>query len=95
MSDPADRPELAEVNSEHGGTRVWSVSGASQQALTDRVAVVLAEHMARDDELHVTYAVVQTGSEERAKARLLREPERWTELSFEYSVLIILRSPAA
>ena len=62
MSDPADRRELAEVNSEHGGTRVWSVTGASQQALTDRVAVVLAEHMAPDDELHVNDGVVKTGS---------------------------------
>jgi hypothetical protein len=95
MSDSIEHPELAEANSEHAGTRVWSVTGVSQQALVDRVAVVLGEHMAADDELHVTYAAIQNGSAERARPRLFRDPERWIELSFEYSALIVLRPPAA
>jgi hypothetical protein len=95
VSDPVDRPELAEADSEHAGVRVWSVTGTSQQALVDRVAVVLGEHMGNDDELHVTYAVVQNGSQERARTRVLREPDRWIELTFEYSALIVLRPPTA
>jgi hypothetical protein len=48
--------------------------------------------MADDDELHVTYAVVENGSQEHVKARLLGAPAVWTELYFEYSALIVLRS---
>lgn len=80
-----------EFTSQHLGVRVWSVLAASQQDLTDRVAVVLGEHMADGDELHVTYAVVQNGSQEHVRPRLLRDPEVWTELYFEYSALLILR----
>ena len=71
MSDEVDDVGLEEVSSEHLGVRVWSVQAVSQQALIDRVAVVLGEHMADDDELHVTYAVVENGSQEHVKARLL------------------------
>jgi hypothetical protein len=92
MSDPQDgEPRLDEFTSEHRGVRVWSVLATSHQDLIDRVAVVLGEHMADNDELHVTYAVVQNGSEEHVRHRVLREPDVWTELHFEYSALIILR----
>jgi hypothetical protein len=80
-----------EFASEYRGVRVWSVQATSQQGLIDRVAVLLGEHMADDDQLHVTYAVVQNGSEEHVRPRILREPNVWTELHFEYSALIILR----
>ena len=89
-----DLRELEEATSEHAGVRVWSVTGVSQQALVDRVAVVLGEHMGDGDELHVTYAVIQNGSQERSRSRLLREPETWIELYFEYSALIVLRPPS-
>jgi hypothetical protein len=89
---PHDRdPAFDEAASEHRGVRVWSVQAPSQQDLTDRVAIILGEHMADDDELHVTYAVVQNGSQERVRPRLMRQPDVWTELHFEYSALIILR----
>lgn len=91
-SEPDDLRALEEASSEHDGVRVWSVTGPTQQALVDRVAVVLGEHMSDTDELHVTYTVVQNGSQERARGRLFRDSETWTELSFEYSALIVLRS---
>lgn len=94
MSDDPDHVGLEEVSSQHLGVRVWSVQGASQQALIDRVAVVLGEHMADGDELHVTCPVVQNGSQNHVRPRLLREPEVWTELHFEYSAMIVLRSTA-
>jgi hypothetical protein len=90
-NDPGD-VGLEEASSQHLGVRVWSVNAASQQALIDRVAVVLGEHMADGDELHVTYAVVQNGSKERVRPRVLRGPEVHTELYFEYSALIVLRA---
>ncbi len=92
MSDEVDDVGLEEVSSQHLGVRVWSVQAASQQALIDRVAVLLGEHMADHDELHVTYAVVENGSQEHVKARWLGAPAVWTELYFEYSALIVLRS---
>jgi hypothetical protein len=90
-ADLNDLEGLEQAVSEHNGVRVWSVLATSQQHLADRVAVVLGEHMTDQDELHVTYAVVQNGSQPRTKRRLLREPDTWTELSFEYSAMIILR----
>jgi hypothetical protein len=92
MSDDPNDVGLEEASSQHLGVRVWSVNAPSQQALIDRVAVVLGEHMADGDELHITYAVVQNGSEERVRPRVLREPEVHTELYFEYSALIVLRA---
>lgn len=93
MSEREDLAGLEELTSEHRGVRIWSVQGPSQQALIDRIAVILGEHMADGDELHITYAVVQNGSEDRTKFRFLREPDVWTELFFEYSALLILRGP--
>jgi hypothetical protein len=92
MSELQEDGELGlEFTSEHRGVRVWSVQAGSQQGLIDRIAVVLGEHMADDDQLHVTYAVVQNGSQEHVRPRMLRDPDVWTELQFEYSPLIILR----
>ena len=34
---------------------------------------------------------MQKGWQERAKVKLFRESERWTEVDFEYSALVILR----
>lgn len=90
MSVPKTKAGL-EFTSEHAGVRVWSVQAASQQGLIDRVAVVLGEHMEDGDELYVTYAVVQNGAQDRVRPHLLRQPDVWTELHFEYSAMIILR----
>ncbi len=90
--DPAQLPN-ASVGSEHLGVRVWFVRGASQQELVDNLAVILGEHMADGDELHLSYNAMQNGSQLRERAHLLKPPEQWTELHFEYSVLVVLRSP--
>lgn len=92
--EPERSDALEQAMSEHRGVRVWSITAASQQELTDQIALVLGEHMSDHDELHITHAVVQNGSENRTRARLLREPENWTELYFEHSAVIVLRGPA-
>jgi hypothetical protein len=77
-----------------GGVRVFWLQGADMQGLVDRLALVLSEHMASGDELHVTYNAMQSGWQEHPgrKGSLVRAAEEpWTELRFEYSAFVILR----
>ncbi len=93
MSESGELPEGLEgiVGSEHLGVRVWSVQGQTMQQLIDRISMVLGEHMADGDELHISYTAMQSGSELRERSHLLKAPEQWTELYFEYSALLVLR----
>ena len=93
MSDP-EFENLADglIASAHLGVRVWSIRAASMQELIDQIAVVLGEHMAEGDELHISYDAMQTGAELRRRDHLFKAPEEWTERSFEYSALIVLRA---
>ncbi len=79
------------VGSEHAGVRVWSVSAPTLQELIDRIAVILGEHMADGDQLHVSSNAMQTGEQLVQRPHLLRAPEQWTESFFEYSALLVLR----
>lgn len=92
--DPDRADALDDAVSQHRGIRVWSITAGTQQELTDRIALILGEHMSDADELHITHAVVQNGSQNRQRARFLREPDVWTDLYFEYSAVIVLRGPA-
>jgi hypothetical protein len=92
----ADQLRLEQiVSSEHLGVRVWSVQASSMQELIDQVAVLLGEHMADGDELHISFNGMQNGSQQRQRHHLLKAAEEWTELYFEYSALIILRARGA
>ena len=67
------------------------------QGLVERLALVLGEHMADGDELHVTYNAMQSGWQDHAprKGNLIRPPEAgWTELRFKYSAFVVLRAHA-
>ena len=90
---PDEDPQLppVEFSAEHRGVRVWSVQAASQQELIDRISVVLGEHMDDGDELHVTHTVVQSGSQDHVRPRLVGPARTWTELYFEHTALIVLR----
>ena len=92
MSDADPQPLEQIVSSEHLGVRVWSVQASSMRELIDQIAVVLGEHMADGDELHVSFDGMQNGSELRQRHHLLKAAETWTELYFEYSALIVLRA---
>jgi hypothetical protein len=81
------------VGSEHAGVRVWSVCAPTLQELIDRIAVILGEHMADGDQLHVSYNAMQIGEQLVQRPHLLRAPEQWTESFFEYSALLVLRGP--
>ena len=90
---PADWPSDV-IGAEEAGVRVFWVSADTMQGLVDRLALVLGEHMADGDELHVTYNAMQSGWQDHAprKGNLIRSPEAgWTELRFEYSAFVVLR----
>lgn len=92
MSD-LDLPEGI-VGSEHLGVRVFCISAPDAQSLADRLAVVLGEHMAADDEMHLTYNAIQSGWEhDPGRAGWLGRPDH-TQLFFEYTAMLVLR-PAA
>jgi hypothetical protein len=91
MSGSEEQPFEQIVSSEHLGVRVWSVQMPSMKELIDQVAVVLGEHMADGHELHVSFNAMQNGSQLRHRHHLLKAPDEWTELFFEYSALIVLR----
>jgi len=79
---------------QEGAVRVFWLQSESMQGLVDRLALILSEHMATGDELHVTYNAMQAGWHEHPPRRgsVLRSPEDgWTELRFEYSTFVILR----
>jgi hypothetical protein len=90
-ASPDELHALEAAAAEHQGVRVWSIIAPTQQELADRIALVLGEHMTDHDELHITHAVVQNGAETKSRRHVLREDETWTELSFEYSAVIVLR----
>lgn len=82
------------VMAEEPGVRVFWLKADSMQGLVDHLALVLSEHMADGDDLHVTYNSMQAGWEEHPAGRgsLVRGAKpAWTELLFEYSAFVILR----
>jgi hypothetical protein len=87
------RPEGI-VMAQEPGVRVFWLTAADVQGLVDRLALVLSEHMASGDELHVTYKAMQAGWQEHPPTRgwFVRSPKQgWTELMIEYSAFVILR----
>lgn len=80
------------VGSEHLGARVFCISAPDAQTLADRVAMVLGEHMAHDDDMHLTYNAIQSGWEHEPGRDGWRSRPPHTQLFFEYSALLVLRS---
>jgi hypothetical protein len=94
--DPDHEPDWPQdvVMAEERGVRVFWIKAEDMQGLVDRLALVLGEHMADGDELHVTYNAMQSAWQEHAPTRgsLLRAPTAgWTQLMFEYSAFVVLR----
>lgn len=80
------------VGAEHLGARVFCISASDPQQLADHLALVLGEHMASDDEMHLTYNAIQSGwqHDPGRPGWLGRSPH--TELFFEHTALLVLRS---
>ena len=87
---PPEWPEGI-VGAEEQGVRVFWLAAATMQDLVNRLALVLGEHMADGDELHVTYNAMQSGFRQAPPAR---DGSRWTDLYFEYSAFVVLRPHA-
>ena len=82
------------LSASSAGVRVFWISAPSKQELVTRMALILGEHLQLRDELHVSYNAIQNSSTTypgRA-GTLLQDPVApWTELGFEYSVMLVLR----
>jgi len=80
------------IGAEHLGVRVFCISATGAQQLADQLALVLGEHMASDDEMHLTYNAIQSGwqHDPGRSGWLGRSPH--TQLYFEYTALLVLRS---
>ena len=91
MTEPSQLPD-GTVGSEHLGVRVFSISAPSMQELIDRIAVILGEHLDAGDELHVSFSSMQNGSQEHAGHKLVQTSRPCTELFFDYSALLVLRT---
>ena len=76
------------VGAEEQGVRVFWLAAATMQDLVNRLALVLGEHMACGDELHVTYNAMQSGFQHHPPQR---DGSQWTDLHFEYSAFVVLR----
>jgi len=83
------------VGSEHLGVRVFCVAAPDPQQLADQIALVLGEHLAADDEMHITYNALETGwRHDPGRAGWLRR-EPHTQLYLEYTALLVLRASAS
>jgi hypothetical protein len=58
-----NEPDLPEgmVGAEHLGVRVFCIRASTAQQLADQLARVLGEHIASDDEMHLSYNAIQSG----------------------------------
>jgi hypothetical protein len=72
---------------EREGTRTWTVWAPSRQELLQRVTLIFAEHIHDDDEVHIAYNAMQTGWRQHPPNE--NDGSTFTELSFEYSALIV------
>jgi hypothetical protein len=79
------------VGSEHLGVRVFCIAAPDAQALADRLALILGEHMAAEDEMHLTYNAIQSGFQHDPGRAGWLGREAHTQLFFEHSALLVLR----
>ncbi len=79
------------VGSEHLGVRVFCISAPDAQQLADQIALVLGEHMASDDEMHLTYDTIQSGWQHDPGRTGWLGHSPHTQLFFEYTALLVLR----
>ena len=86
---PSDDLLEQTLTDECEGTRTWMIWGSSREDLLRRVTLVFAEHVHDDDEVHIAYNAMQTGWRQHPPNE--NDGSTFTELSFEYSALIVTR----
>jgi hypothetical protein len=86
-------PEFADgiAGAEQEGVRVFTITAAGPQQLADQVALVLGEHLAADDEMHITYNAIQTGWPHDPGGSGWLGRSAHTQLFVEYTALLVLR----
>lgn len=92
-TEPDD--ELSELlQASRPGVQVFWISGATKQALADRLAVVLSEHLSDGDDYQLSYNAMQSGwtNHPQQKGGIFgKDRAAHTELFFEYSVIVTIR----
>lgn len=88
------------IAAEQHGVRVFWIATETMQEFVDRLALILGEHMANNDELHVTCNGMLGGWQEHPGRNASVLPLRgaqapWTQLEFEYSTFVVLRGRPA
>ncbi len=86
-----EQPDGA-VGSEHLGVRVFCITAADSQQLADQIALTLGEHLAAEDEIHITYNALQTGWQHDAGRTGWQGRDAHTQLFLEYTALLVLRA---
>jgi hypothetical protein len=70
---------------------VFCVAAPEPQQLADQIALVLGEHLAPDDDMHLTYNAIQTGWQHDPGRTGWLGRRSHTQLFFEYTALLVLR----
>ena len=83
------------VGSEHLGVRVFCIRAPDAQQLADQLALVLGEHMASDDQMHLTYNAIQSGWQHDVGRPGWHARSPHTQLFFEHTALLGLRPSTA
>jgi hypothetical protein len=69
---------------------VLTISVPDAQQLADQLALVRGEHMASDDEMHLTYNAMHTGWRQDPGRQGWQRRSPHTQLFFEYTALLVL-----
>ncbi|MHB8657700.1 MAG: hypothetical protein ACYC91_07050 [Solirubrobacteraceae bacterium] len=83
------------VGSEYLGVRVFCVAAPDPQQLADQIALVLGEHLATDDEIHITYNALQTGWQHDPGRPGWLGGAAHTQLFLEHTALLVLRAASS
>lgn len=73
----------------------FCITAPDAQTLADQLALILGEHMAPEDEMHLTYNAIQCGWHHDPGRDGWRGRPPHTQLFFEHSALLVLRQAAA
>jgi hypothetical protein len=67
------------------------VAAPDPQQLANQIALVLGEHLAHDDDMHLTYNAIKAGWQHDPGRTGWRGRPAHTQVFFEYTALLVLR----
>lgn len=96
MADDRPHDDLSElVQASQPGIQVFWITGATKQAMAERLALILSEHVSPDHEYQLSYNAMQVGwdTPPAQKPGIFRagNPNPRTTLHFEHTVIVTIR----